>query len=707
MDCSEDISAFRRRISQPLLMISAGFFYAYIFLLATCIWFIVQRIVILPESVALIFIEIFLVLTLVLPVIGGIFLARERREQHSVWQYAIPIVFVSCMNAISGILIFYNTYLILKNNTYLIASYLTVGNILQILFTVGLTLLPATAWYLLQGIQKTTGEISPARIRIVAGVGIAGIVSLVFCLSISFLYPLTQATSLAALENIIWKIFTSSGTDTVFWDYFLLIFSYILFPAVGAQFLLLSREFRNMPAETAPTTGQQIPAATHSGILLAILLILSVLLLTGSYMMINCTTGNLSKDTCQKIVASFTTRPVNALAPQIQVPPTRYHNIYQKIGASITAPPVNAPTYQMQVFPARYYYSYTKYWIILDPVYNKQVGDKLLVNATTNLPVGEEVRCEIKSGNEYIQLKNQSAGSTAVHVIAGENGLNKIVLSIDTAELVPDVYAHGQKGSVSQAGYSLTEQAGWVNAKNQTFILLDAPVYDISLDPIGDKQFGDIFTVTGRTNIPAGAKIRVTAYPLFNQSNEIMIAESTLIIPEKIGLNKTIATIDTSVFPVVEYDKYRVVEEFRNYFNSNSSIYIAHSGATDFNIGTRPPAPHYILVQECSYNYPGDTRWIRSSSSYNITIVSATNLSTGEDISWELRSIPYEDVYFLNGTPIINGTAKVTKGDAGINKTAVTVDLLTTGDNYGFIILEKGKNEEALGYEMCIPNYRP
>jgi hypothetical protein len=702
MDFPGDVTAFRKRFSRSLLLIAAGFFSAYLIPLVFCFLYLLRELFsFLRFAEFSIYYTVFLIelssaIILMLPVIGGIWISCKMKGQHIPWRYTLPFIVVSCTIGVCDILQSYYSFSAIRD----LPAALFIFQIMVLL------ILPATGWYLLKGLQKTVGDISQARTRIVTGIGIAGIVSLAFCLSISLLPLLSQMVSGTVSSNPSGKFFPVSNADWLLWYCFTLIFSFVLSPIVGIQFLRLRRGYRNNQAETAPMTGERIPGKNHSDLLLTIALILSALLLTGGYLMIGCTGGILSTDTCQKIGASFTTRPVNALAPQIQVPSTRYHNIYQKIGASITTLPLNASTYQMQIFPARYYYSYQKYWIILDPVYNKQVGDKLLVNATTNLPVGEEVRCEIKSGNEYIQLKNQSAGSTIVHVIAGENGLNNIVLSIDTAELVPDVYAHGQKGSLSQAGYSITEQAGWVNAKNQTFILLDAPVYDISLDPISDKQFGDTFTVTGRTNIPAGAEIRVTAYSLFNQSNEITIAESSLIIPDKIGRNKTMATIDTSVFPVIEYDKYRVVEEFRNYFNSNSSIYIAHSGATDFNIGTRPPAPHYISVQECRYNYLRyNTRGIGSSSSYNITIVSATNLSTGEDISWELRSISYEDVFLLNGTPIINGTAKVTKGDAAINETVVTVDLLAIGDNYEFIILEKGKNEEAFGYEICIPNY--
>jgi hypothetical protein len=639
MDCPVEISTSRKKISRHLLLISVGFFYAYLVLPLDFLSLFILRMqgtvdmVNLANSIVL-FTSLPSFLIHLFPVLGGILLIREMKEHHSSQWYVIPFLFVSCMAAISDILFI---------GVHFLSGLSSTAGVFILQATLEL-LLPATAWYLMVGIQKSVCEISIARIRVVAGIGIAGIVILVPCMCIS--------------------------AGLLFWSFSLLVFSGILFPAVGAQFLLVSKEMRNPHEEPVPKTPQRISKTPYANILLTTLLIISALLLTGGYVMINCLTEN----TCQKISSSLADRPVHSLIP-MSIPPARYHNIFKQ------------------------------YWIVLMPVYNKQVGEKLLINATTNLPVGEEVRCDIKSDNEYIPLKNQKAASDIVKVTAGENGLNKIVLSVDTAALVPDMYAHGQKGSVSQFGLALTEQALWYNAKNRTFILLDAPAYDITLDPISDKQFGDKITVIGKTNIPTGSHVRVFAYPLLNMSNEIMITESSLIIPEKNGLNKTITTIDSSVFPVVEYNKYRVVEEYRSYYNSSSRIYISHTGATGFNIGAQPPAPHYLSVQACSYNYPGETQGIGSSPSQNFTIVSATNLSTGEDISWELRSIPFGDVFLFNGTPIANGTANVTKGDAGVNQTAVTIDLLKTLDSNGFIILEKGRNEEAFGYEMCFPNF--
>jgi hypothetical protein len=234
----------------------------------------------------------------------------------------------------------------------------------------------------------------------------------------------------------------------------------------------------------------------------------------------------------------------------------------------ITVPPqpVTSFTFRLSIPPATNLNEIRPYWIQIDPVYNKNVGDKLTILGLTNLPVGQEVRCEIKSDVDVVPLRNASAAVTIVRVTSGENGVNKIVLNIDSRELVPDEYVYGPRGSVNQVGYALTERALWKNAKNGTYIVLDSLFYDISLDPISDKEFGNKFTVTGTTNLPHGERVLLSVHSLTNSSP--IVTESIRIFNGNNSLNKTTFVVDTSTFPRVEYDKYVVSEEY-DYFHNN------------------------------------------------------------------------------------------------------------------------------------------
>jgi len=86
------------------------------------------------------------------------------------------------------------------------------------------------------------------------------------------------------------------------------------------------------------------------------------------------------------------------------------------------------------------------YWIKIDPVGNKQVGEIFTVNSTTNLSVDNEILVQIYPTVFHHMMKN-SVGSFSgdrgtVNVIQGKNGTNIISFIVNSSEanLIPQEY---------------------------------------------------------------------------------------------------------------------------------------------------------------------------------------------------------------------------------------------------------------------------
>jgi hypothetical protein len=88
----------------------------------------------------------------------------------------------------------------------------------------------------------------------------------------------------------------------------------------------------------------------------------------------------------------------------------------------------------------------SSYWINIDPVSHKQVGDRFTIHAETNLPVNETVRFYIHQiyykpkSMDYIGGSDfdQNSGSTKVN--GTTSGNNSIIFNTDLSTFEPDDY---------------------------------------------------------------------------------------------------------------------------------------------------------------------------------------------------------------------------------------------------------------------------
>jgi len=84
------------------------------------------------------------------------------------------------------------------------------------------------------------------------------------------------------------------------------------------------------------------------------------------------------------------------------------------------------------------------YWIKIDPISDKQIGEIFTINSTTNLAVGSEILIQIEPPmqNSAKQSREFSGGMGSVKVIPGTNGTNAISFVVNSSEfhLTPDSY---------------------------------------------------------------------------------------------------------------------------------------------------------------------------------------------------------------------------------------------------------------------------
>jgi hypothetical protein len=298
------------------------------------------------------------------------------------------------------------------------------------------------------------------------------------------------------------------------------------------------------------------------------------------------------------------------------------------------------------------------YWIKIDPISDKLEGDKFSIIAITNLPVGNEVRYEITSMN--FPLKNTRYENLITLVVGGDNGLNKTVIDIDSSELKT-----GQ--------FVIFERAVWENAKDAAPFRLNRISYTIDFYPIGDKRFGDKFTVKGTTNLPAGDNVSVNIQSSNNGSS--IITGTAMILKGNDDLNTTSFTVNTSNFLSVAYYEYSITER---YSQRNISV----GSRTGFRISDGSPRPFFISIN------PN----IMVTFGYDGIFTSTTNLPVGDEVFWEIRSQK------IPGVLILNGTAEVTKGKTDLNETFFIGNasvFIRHENSCSYILTEKAKINEV------------
>jgi hypothetical protein len=85
----------------------------------------------------------------------------------------------------------------------------------------------------------------------------------------------------------------------------------------------------------------------------------------------------------------------------------------------------------------------TSYWIAIDPIGDKFIGDKFIVIARTNIPVGEEIIVEVATTSMHCTKARcyfVDENST-VKVVQDNNCFNKTIAYVNASNFKPDEFA--------------------------------------------------------------------------------------------------------------------------------------------------------------------------------------------------------------------------------------------------------------------------
>jgi hypothetical protein len=197
---------------------------------------------------------------------------------------------------------------------------------------------------------------------------------------------------------------------------------------------------------------------------------------------------------------------------------------------------------------------------------DKNIGDLVVISGTTNLPEKTAIylyRTFGNSGEEKMTANKQ--------VLLGTNGINHFRFAFDSSGFRPGSYtmtiATGKKAVSGSATFSL---AG-------TYLGTDNPIYysgaskasgsagapAITVLPVGNRQQGDVFLISGTTTIPEGTILMYQVYPDYfedktkrsSSSSPIpsSIAGDIIVIRGNGNTNKWSCALDTEGYEKTTY----------------------------------------------------------------------------------------------------------------------------------------------------------
>jgi hypothetical protein len=159
-------------------------------------------------------------------------------------------------------------------------------------------------------------------------------------------------------------------------------------------------------------------------------------------------------------------------------------------------------------------------FITIDPISDKNTGDLIIISGRTNLPSGASV---------YLKEINESTGDSTMRAnqiaCPDARGVNRWRFVLDsTARMRPGKYRYlvsTPKGDVNSSvqlmlkgTFSGPEEILYYQDGSKSATIRGTGSYpSITIDPIGDRHKGDIFRITGTTNLIEGTLLQCTVWP--------------------------------------------------------------------------------------------------------------------------------------------------------------------------------------------------
>lgn len=182
----------------------------------------------------------------------------------------------------------------------------------------------------------------------------------------------------------------------------------------------------------------------------------------------------------------------------------------------------------------------------------------------------------------------------------------------------------------------------------------------ISVNPVSDKNAGDVFTVAGKTSLPAGTNLMVQIYATSfekhaSDTGEFSGAMGTVDVTSGMGgINTWSMEVNTSVFVPMEY--LVNVSVITGDIRKGSSATGAPFGTTTFTVhpsSVSAASGQYILVDPIAGKTTGDL----------LIVTGSTNLAAGTSLMVDVGN-------FGGNTVVLTGTG-------GINRYSLPVDTST------------------------------
>jgi hypothetical protein len=205
-------------------------------------------------------------------------------------------------------------------------------------------------------------------------------------------------------------------------------------------------------------------------------------------------------------------------------------------------------------------------FIIIDPISDKNIGDLLVFSGTTNMPERTWIslsRTFGSSGDEKILAEKQ--------VLSGTNGINHWRFVFDSSGFRPGSYkitvATGNKRVSGSAQFTLkgtflgTGSPIYYSGASRTLRSAGAPT--ITVQPVGDRQQGDVFLVSGTSSLDEGTLLICQIYPAYFEDKTkrptslygepACFAVDTIVIRDTGNANRWSCALDTEGYEKAEY----------------------------------------------------------------------------------------------------------------------------------------------------------
>ena len=164
--------------------------------------------------------------------------------------------------------------------------------------------------------------------------------------------------------------------------------------------------------------------------------------------------------------------------------------------------------------------------IIIDPIRDTTAGQLLKVTGSTDLPVGTDLIIKVIPASvdnaTIIRDYRNPENAAVVKVMKGTGKNNRFSFSLDTRFLPPAQHIIFVSGMRDAAAGIDAEPAGWTGSA--LFNIIADPAVTVKagngmsepsvfINPVPDVPAGETLTVTGTTNVPAGAEFMVMVIP--------------------------------------------------------------------------------------------------------------------------------------------------------------------------------------------------